>query len=425
MLAGASRVGAHPFLQNSWWVVVETNRLVMRVSATLREVAVVQRLSVETNRPVDLPTLTAALTNHGDYVLEALKVEADGKPLPGEVLDFRLVSDPGTEEAPDSPLYLDQTHAAFDLEFRFASNQPPREIVFAHATLRGQNYAPGIPWDVTYALLVKDGGRKDLAAGLVRMDLPFALSLPETLNSAPPTNAASLAPHGATVSTTTNVATEPGGPGKGTGTSDAVADPMGDFAVSARQQPFLAYLKLGIHHILTGWDHLLFLAALSLAAARLGDFFKLIAVFTAAHSITVTLSALNWVRLPPWFVEPFIAASIVFVALQNVLAPKQAAAKSRFAVAFGFGLVHGLGFAFGLKEALGGTGGTALAVAILAFCVGVELGHLFVGLPFWSVIRAGRAELGEQFGTRSLKWGSLLVAAGGGYFLVAALRNYV
>jgi cytochrome c biogenesis protein CcdA len=78
-----------------------------------------------------------------------------------------------------------------------------------------------------------------------------------------------------------------------------------------------------------------------------------------------------------------------------------------------------------LNEAIGGVGGPALAVAIVAFCLGVELGHLAVGLPFWSVLRAGRAELGDRFGERSLRWGSAVVAVGGAYFLVAALRNYL
>lgn len=364
----------------------------MRVSATLREVAVVQKL--DTNRAPALDVITGALEKHGDYLLKALQVQGDGQPLPGEVLDSRLVTD-GADTAPaDSPLYLDQAHAAFDFEFRFATNPPPREITLGHATLKGQNYAPGVPWDVTYALLVKGADRKELAAGIVRVDLPFALALPGSADTNAPT-------------------------------SKPAPNSMTDFGPANGTPPFGAYVRLGVHHILTGWDHLLFLAALALAAVKLADFFKLIGIFTLAHSITVTLSALNWVRLPPWFVEPVIAGSIVFVALQNILAPKAARSRGRLAVAFGFGLVHGLGFAGGLNDAIGGVGGKALAVAIVAFCLGVELGHLLVGLPFWSVVRAGRAELGEKFGERALRWGSGLVALGGGFFLVAALRNYL
>lgn len=396
-LTGISPAGAHPFLQNSWWVLVETNRLVMRVSATLREIAVVQHL--DTNRAPALDVITGALEKHGNYLLKALQVKGDGQPLPGEVLDSQLVTDGAESASADSPLYLDQAHAAFDLEFPFATNPPPREITLGHATLQGQNYAPGVPWDVTYALLVKGADRKELAAGIVRMDLPFALALPGPADTnAPPSKPAPTAPS---------------------------PNPMADFGPATGTPPFSEYLKLGVHHILTGWDHLLFLAALALAAGKLTDFFKLIGIFTLAHSLTVTFSALNWVRLPPWFVEPVIAGSIVFVAVQNVFAPKAARARSRLAVAFGFGLVHGLGFAGGLNEAIEGVGGKALAVAIFAFCVGVELGHLMVGLPFWSVLRAARAELGDKFAEHTLRWGSGVVALGGAYFLLAAVRTYL
>ena len=388
--------GAHPFLQDSWWVVVETNRLVMRVSATQREVAIAQQVEFATNAAPDLARLQAALTNHGNYLLRALQLAADGRPLAGELLDWQLVSDGGAAEPPGSPLYLDRTHAAFDLEFPFPGPLPPHAITFGHATLKEHRYAPGVPWDVTYALTVQDADRKELAAGLVRLDLPFTLALDARPNS-PSTNA----------------------PGPVTR-----AAPLNAFRAPTDAPPFAGYVRLGVHHILTGYDHLLFLLALALAAVRLADFFKLIATFTVAHSLTVTLSALNYVRLPPWFVEPFIAASIVFVAVQNLVAPKQAAGGARLPVAFGFGLVHGLGFAGGLNDVLGGVGGRALALAILAFCVGVELGHLLVGLPFWSFLRAGRAEYGEPFARRARQIGSGLVAVGGGYFLLAAARQY-
>lgn len=399
-LFGVSRAGAHPFLQDSWWVVVETNRLVMRVSATLREVAVAQDLELTTNSAPALARLQAALTNHGAYLLRALQLQADGQPLAGEVLDWQLVSNLGAAEPADSPLYFERTHAAFDLQFLFPSDRPPHEITFGHATLKEHRYAPGVPWDVTYALSVKDAARQDLAAGLVRMDLPFTLALVGAAN-APPAPSPSA----------------PAAARRGHEALDRVEQ-------SRVTTPFAAYLRLGIHHILTGYDHLLFLAALALAAVRLADFFKLIVTFTLAHSITVTLSALNYVRLPPWFVEPFIAASIVFIAVENLVAPTHAARRSRWVLAFGFGLVHGLGFAGGLNDALGGVGGRGLAVAILAFCGGVELGHLFVGLPFWCALRAGRAEFGGQFAARALRVGSAAVALGGTFFLVAAARQY-
>ena len=408
---------AHPFLQDSWWVVVETNRLVMRVSATLREIAVVQKVPVPTNGLTDLGAIQTALTHHGGYLLKSLKLEADGVPLSGEVLDWQLVGDAGATEPADSPLYLERTHAAFDLEFRFGAAGPPREITFGHATLKEHRYAPGVPWDVTYALTVKDAGLKDIAAGIVRVDLPFTLALKM------PTNAPSAS---APTPASSAMASTTGPPGLPVPAMKPTrSDVMAGFKASDPSASFTSYLRLGIHHILTGYDHLLFLAALALAAVRLADFFRLIATFTLAHSLTVTLSALGYVRLPPWFVEPFIAASIVFVAVENLVSPRRAGARSRLALAFGFGLVHGLGFAGGLVDAIGGTGGASLAMAILAFCLGVELGHLMVGLPFWCAVRANRAEFGERPAARVHRAGSVAIAAGGIYFLVAALRQYL
>ncbi len=408
---------AHPFLQDSWWVVVETNRLVMRVSATLREIAVVQKVPVPTNGLTDLAAIQTALTHHGGYLLKSLKLEADGVPLSGEVLDWQLVGDAGATEPADSPLYLERTHAAFDLEFRFGAAGPPREITFGHATLKEHRYAPGVPWDVTYALTVKDAGLKDIAAGIVRVDLPFTLALKM------PTNAPSAS---APTPASSAMASTTGPPGLPVPAMKPTrSDVMAGFKASDPSASFTSYLRLGIHHILTGYDHLLFLAALALAAVRLADFFRLIATFTLAHSLTVTLSALGYVRLPPWFVEPFIAASIVFVAVENLVSPRRAGARSRLALAFGFGLVHGLGFAGGLVDAIGGTGGASLAMAILAFCLGVELGHLMVGLPFWCAVRANRAEFGERSAARVHRAGSVAIAAGGIYFLVAALRQYL
>ena len=402
-----SRLAAHPFLQDSWWVLVETNRLVMRVSATLREVAIAQSLGADaTNGTPRLERFQQALEKHGPYLLRSLELKADGHPLAGEVLDWQLVTDTGgvatqtpspqatAPSGTDPAVYLDQTHAAFDLEFKFPAGHQPHEITFGQATLKEFNYAPGMAWDVTYALSVKDAERKDMAAGIVRTDLPFTLK---------------LTPSGATNAPAST-------------TQEPARSPALD--ATAVRVPFLSYLRLGVHHILTGYDHLLFLAALALAARKATDFLKLIAVFTAAHSITVTASALNWVRLPSWFVEPFIAATIVFVAVENLLAPVRAGTRARLLLAFGFGLVHGLGFAGGLNDALGGAGGTALARAIVAFCLGVECGHLLVGVPFWSVLRAGRAEWGDRFARQSLSIGSILVALGGLYFLIAALRQY-
>lgn len=113
-----------------------------------------------------------------------------------------------------------------------------------------------------------------------------------------------------------------------------------------------AFVRHGILHILTGYDHLLFVAALLLAVTTFWDLVKVISAFTLAHTLTLALAALDIFRLPGRIVEPMIAASIIFVALQNVFWPERSRGWSRLVVAFVFGLFHGLGFAGGLLDAM-------------------------------------------------------------------------
>ena len=155
-----------------------------------------------------------------------------------------------------------------------------------------------------------------------------------------------------------------------------------------RQSLFAAYFLHGVHHILTGYDHLLFVSALVLAATTLWELVKVVSAFTLAHTMTLTLAALNLVHLPASVVEPLIAASIVFVALQNVFWPGRSKGWSRLGAAFFFGLFHGLGFAGGLLNAMREMPGATMFLAILAFSVGVEAGHQMVVLPLFAFLKA-------------------------------------
>src|SRR5439155_14958267 len=112
--------------------------------------------------------------------------------------------------------------------------------------------------------------------------------------------------------------------------------------------PPISFFRLGVEHIVTGYDHLLFLAALLLVCKSLREAAAVITFFTVAHSITLSLAALDIVRLPARFVEPAIAASIVYVGLENIFGRHRIA--GRAAITFAFGLVHGLGFASALRE---------------------------------------------------------------------------
>ena len=142
------------------------------------------------------------------------------------------------------------------------------------------------------------------------------------------------------------------------------------------------YLRLGIEHIFSGYDHLSFLLALLLVIPvgaagvsvrrGLGDVVRVVSAFTLAHSLTLILAGLDVVRLPSRLVEPAIAASILFVAVENLVRPP----RHRFLLTFAFGLVHGFGFASILREV--GLPPRGVLPSLLSFNLGVELGQLAV-----------------------------------------------
>src|SRR5579859_324037 len=137
-----------------------------------------------------------------------------------------------------------------------------------------------------------------------------------------------------------------------------------------------SFFPLGVEHILTGYDHLLFLLALMLRGGGLWSLLKIITAFTIAHSITLALAALDVIVLPGTLVESVIALSIAYVALENLL-PRYAASR-RWAVSFLFGLVHGFGFSSVLREI--GLPKENLLLSLLNFNLGVEVGQLTVVL---------------------------------------------
>ena len=141
-------------------------------------------------------------------------------------------------------------------------------------------------------------------------------------------------------------------------------------------QAFLRFVALGFTHILDGIDHLLFLLCLVIPIRRFWPLVSVVTAFTAAHSITLGASVLGLAPNALWFpplIEMLIAASIVFMALENIIGKTL---RRRWVWAFGFGLVHGFGFSFLLRESLQ-FAGTHLYTSLLAFNVGVEFGQLF------------------------------------------------
>ena len=177
---------------------------------------------------------------------------------------------------------------------------------------------------------------------------------------------------------------------------------------------FWAFLKLGVEHILTGYDHLLFLLGLLVACRRFSTMGLVITCFTLAHSVTLALAALDVVSLSPRVVEPLIAASIVFVGVENLL--RRDEPRWRWALTFVLGLVHGFGFAGVLREAGLGSSGAPLLVPLFSFNLGVELGQIAVAavlLPLLWKLRDRPAF--ERYGRNAL---SAAVALLGAFWLV-------
>jgi HupE / UreJ protein len=206
------------------------------------------------------------------------------------------------------------------------------------------------------------------------------------------------------------------------GTRSAVLDPGAPAQAFALQGEAAAsgwsalgqYLVEGVWHIWIGFDHILFLLALLLPAvgswvqrrwqlAATVEVLKIVTAFTVAHSITLSLATLGYVSLPSRVVESAIAASVVLAALNNVWPLFQG---GRWWVAFAFGLVHGFGFASVLAD-LGLPAG-ALALSLLGFNVGVELGQLAIVVVFLPIAFALRRTAFYRRGV--LVGGSLLVA---------------
>jgi hydrogenase/urease accessory protein HupE len=184
-------------------------------------------------------------------------------------------------------------------------------------------------------------------------------------------------------------------------TTEVVIPDKESFGAVARD-----YLRLGVQHILEGYDHLLFLVCLLLIAGTGKRIFITVTGFTIAHSITLALSALGLVRIPVPPVEAAIALSIVFLAVEIVRGDRDSLTyRYPIAVAASFGLLHGFGFAAVLGET--GLPQTEIPAALLFFNIGVELGQLaFVAavIAVYQTVRlAGRAMLDRDLSLDALR----------------------
>ncbi|HEX8374536.1 MAG TPA: HupE/UreJ family protein, partial [Geminicoccaceae bacterium] len=193
------------------------------------------------------------------------------------------------------------------------------------------------------------------------------------------------------------------------------------------------FLREGVHHIVTGYDHVLFLLVLLLPAVlrrdaaggwrpvgRVGEavwpIVGVVTAFTIAHSITLALAALGHVRLPGWFVEPAIAVTIVLAGIDNI---RPIFPVRRPAVAFVFGLIHGFGFAGVLAELA--LPAADFALALLLFNVGLELGQLAIVALAMAVLFALRDW--PKYTTVVVRGGSLAAMAVAAIWLVERISG--
>jgi hydrogenase/urease accessory protein HupE len=166
------------------------------------------------------------------------------------------------------------------------------------------------------------------------------------------------------------------------------------------------FIGQGVRHILTGYDHLLFILTLMLAVGSWRRLAVIVTSFTAAHSITLVVATLGLFTLPARVVEPLIALSVLLVAADALLRPR---ANARAAVTFAFGLLHGFGLSNVLRDL--GLSGRALVPALLGFNVGVELGQLAVVACVFPLILLLRRRRDTYAPARMILCGSVAVAA--------------
>jgi len=150
---------------------------------------------------------------------------------------------------------------------------------------------------------------------------------------------------------------------------------------STNLQTFIRFVRLGVEHIFTGYDHLAFLLGLLVATATLGSLVRIITSFTIAHSITLALATFSVVVLPSRLTESLIALSIAYVALENLLDFR---AMKRYYVTFLFGLIHGFGFSSALREM--DLPRSGLALSLFSFNLGVEIGQVTFVLLIFPVV---------------------------------------
>ncbi|MDR6998881.1 HupE/UreJ family protein [Neobacillus niacini] len=183
--------------------------------------------------------------------------------------------------------------------------------------------------------------------------------------------------------------------------------------VQSTTSTWFSFFKLGMMHILTGYDHLLFLLALLLRKQTFKQYAAIVTSFTIAHSITLTLSVLGLVTLPSRFVEATIAFSICYVTVENIFRKE---IRHRWSITFLFGLIHGLGFATLIREMA--IPKKDLAVALVNFNLGIEAVQLTIVLLLLPLLTY---MFKQKISGKMVQYGSIVIAVLGAIWLIQRL----
>jgi HupE / UreJ protein len=359
LACAAAPVLAHPVAQGAIAVQAGTDGLQLHAQISLEEVSVGSLHAGHGALPA-----AERIRHYGEYLLQHMYIEADGQRLQGHLLEM-------PQQLADPLLYR--------IDYSYAQGRP-QQLRFSQDALREYLFAPGNPWEARYLLRVAVPGQADAPARLLTPQQPLRFQWSPDA---------------------------------------AVIQPLD----SGTQNLYRDLLADGIHHILSGYDHLLFVAALLLAVTGLWELVKVVTAFTLAHSLTLALATYGLLRLPADIVEPVIAASIVAVAVQNLCWPRQSQGGPRLATAFVFGLFHGLGYAGGLLDALQALSVQQTAWALAAFSLGVEIGHQIVVVPLFLLLALWRRHKpAAARGDWVLRGGSALIGVAGLGYLLAALQ---
>ena len=378
---------AHPVAQGAMEVTVFPDHIELRARVSTEEVFVQRTFAADIGHAPAVD-LASAWRDHGNYLLQHVRVVADNNPMTGQLVEVLPPPDVPSAAQPSD-------RVAYVFRYPLSAAMPPNVVRVDEDVLNEISYAPGNRWEASYVVRIGQANRTAVEGLLLISRDPVNFTCDWRTPTLP--EAAAMA----------NAARHAG---------------------LDRWVLFKEYVHHGVMHILTGYDHLLFISALALATITLWDLVKVISAFTLAHTCTLTLATLNIFRLPEHIVEPMIAGSIVFVALQNAFWPERSRGGTRLAVAFFFGLFHGLGFAGGLLEAMENLPGVAVTVAIIAFSLGVELGHQAVVLPLFfglKEIRSSRpnAPARARVTAWTIRYGSVIISVAGLYYLAVALHG--